>query len=509
VKNVLYDSKDLESFTRQPYRMKRLQPYFDYMSQDRDKAIFDDRVAQVLEAQGLSAVESPRSVYKVDKLFSSLARYAPGRIENPVQSPELSQGLALARICFKRPDGTQKLEMLPMTFETVAKVTSNPGGSAGLTAYGSTKAESMVRALERGIETMNGDKYPEPCIAFSRTQFDEKTRLVWGYPYSMTVIEGLLAYPLIQRFKDGVTPMAFALPSGALGTKLVVASYHNEFAYSIDMSAYDSSISSSLIKEAFKILRTWFDLDAIEPVTGKTVRDIFRLVEKYFTTSHIVMPDGHVYKGRRHGVPSGSYFTQVVDSIVNVIIAGTISSRFSMNVDKKEIFVLGDDLLMWSNRKIDLDIIARYASGVFNIQFNPDKSRRYDHDEPVHYLGRDWPNGLPDISTEEIVKRMVYPERFRKYSTNEVEAERQVRLLILSFAAVYWSAMPIAQAAYGSRTYFGKGGATLDVHTYMSRGEVLEPDIDQQTGLERYLNRYVRSRSAGHEMPHTALLYWL
>jgi len=501
-------SEDLESFTIQPYRMKRLKPYYDYMSKDRTKAIYDDRVAQVLEAQGISAVESPRSVYEVDKLFSSLAKYAPGRIVDPKRSPELSHGIALARACFKRPDHRLKLDMLPMTFDTVAAVTSNPSGSAGLTAYGSTKAESMVRALERGLQTLKQEKAPEPCLAFARTQFNGKTRLVWGYPYSMTVIEGLVAFPLIQAFKGGTTPMAFAMPSGVLGTKLVVSSYHKKWAYSVDMSAYDASISRLLIHEAFKILHTWFDLEQVEPTTGKTVRDVFRLIERYFISSPIVMPDGHIYKGRKHGVPSGSFFTQIIDSVVNVIIAGTISAKFNLNIDKREVFVLGDDLIMWSNRDIDLDTIARYASDVFSVQFNAEKSQKFRYDEPIHYLGRVWTNGLPDLDLDEIAKRMVFPERFRRYSKDEETAKREVQLLVLSYATVYWTALSIAQKAYGSRSYYGKGGATLDVHTYLRHGEVLKVDPDHQAGLQRYLSKYVHTQGRS-EMPHTALLYWL
>jgi hypothetical protein len=36
--------------------------------------------------------------------------------------------------------------------------------------------------------------------------------------------------------------MAFAITSGALGSKLRVASYHKEFAYSLDMSQFDATL---------------------------------------------------------------------------------------------------------------------------------------------------------------------------------------------------------------------------------------------------------------------------
>lgn len=505
------DIKDLELFTVRPYRSKRLKDYCRRMSQDSEKVLFDDNVADMLLAQGFSIEDAPRSVYKVEKLYQALSKYAPNKVQSPKHSHCVESGIALARTCFAKPKDAPYLEVLPMTPATICQITSNPSGSAGLTNYGCTKAESMTRALERGLQTLKGEKAPEPCLAFKRTQFNEKTRLVWGYPYSMTAVEGLIAYPLLEVFKKGTTPMAFAMTSGALGTKLRVAAYHKEWAYSLDMSSFDSSIAGELIHIAFSILKTWFRMDAIEPVSGLTIRDIFKKVENYFIHTPIVMPNGKLYLGKKHGVPSGSFFTQIIDSIVNVIIGGTISQRFSMHVSRKEIFVLGDDLLMWSNRKMDLDLIAKYCNDTFGVTMHgSEKSERFHYDEAVHYLGRDWPNGLPTLSEEEVLKRMAYPESYRKYSKDPIERRRQVQLLILSYAAVYWSGWNIARSLLGNDLWFAQGAERIEYSVYCVNhsDQAQEVDPNHLSGLQRFRRKYVLDRYSGG-LTTTALQYWL
>lgn len=503
--------KDLELFCRRPYRSSRLKSYYANYTKDNLKVLVDDNVKDMLLAQGYSIPDAPRSIYRVGKLFEALSGYAPGKIPTTGIDEHVSSGLSLAYSCFARPKDAEPLSILAMTPETIIKVTSNPSGSPGLTNYGCSKAESVTRALERGLQTMKKVKKPEPCLAFKRTQFNDKTRLVWGYPYSMTAVEGLLAYPLIQKFKGGTTPMAFAIASGALGTKLRVASYHKRYAYSLDMSQYDATLSASLIHQAFCVLRTWFDPKQVEPVSGKTVKEVFDLIEYYFIHTTIVMPDGNIYIGKDHGVPSGSYFTQMVDSICNVIIAGAISSRYSLHVSKREIFVLGDDILFWSNRKMDLDVIAMYANSTFGVKLHgSEKSAIYRYDEVIHFLGRDWDKGLPSLGEEEIIARMVYPETYRKYSSDPRKREREVRMLILSYASVYKAAWSIAYKLLdGSDAHYHRGCANLDVNTYIQPdGTTGAPPPEYMTGLQRYLRKYVHERVVG-DIPITALQYWL
>jgi len=508
----MLNAKNLSSFVIQPYRRKYLKNYCERMSQDDLTCLWDDNVASVLEEQGFTIKDSPRSVYKVEKLYEALAKYAPSHAKPVnIHSSDVYEGIRLARACFAKPKFSRVLPLPAFTPKLVYSITSNKQGSAGLTAWGQTKAESYVRAYDRALQQIQGVKFPDPCVAFKRTQFDDKTRLVWGYPYAMTALEGIFARPLIEEFKKNHTPMAFAMPTGVLGTKLRVASYHSEWAYSTDVKSFDSSISASLISEAFNILSTWFDLDQIEPTSGASYREIWDQVVHYFIHTPIFMPDGNVYKGKKHGVPSGSYFTQMIDSIVNVIMVGAISWKFSLHVDKESIFVLGDDVLFWSNRSVNLGDISKYATKVFNAQFNEAKSSKFHYDESIHFLGRDWINGLPTLDEEDILIRMVQPERYRKYPKDPVARRRMVRMLIMSYVSVYRDANRIWVQSEDMRARWHK---TLDTYEHdatkvVDQGTVRVATyaVDFMSGLMRYRLKYLDQQDSWSYVP-LALQYW-
>lgn len=501
--------KDLEQFKVHQYRSKRLKGYRERMSKDDEHVLVDGNVRDALQAQGFSCEEAPRSIYRVEKLYEALSAYAPSNNHRLDHSEALRSGISLAYKSFARPKEVEPLHILPMTPDTIVKVTSNPSGSAGLTNYGCSKADSMTRALERGLQVMRGTKQPEPCLAFKRTQFNDKTRLVWGYPYSMTVIEGLVAKPLLDNFKKKRTPMAFAITSGALGTRLRVSSYHKEWAYSLDLSQFDATISSDFIDLAFDILETWFDLTEVETVSGLSVQEIFKIIRRYFIHTTIVMPDGNIYIGKSHGVPSGSYFTQMVDSIVNTIMAGWVSFTFNLHVSVKDIFVLGDDLLIWSNRRVSLDRISKAVNSSLHLKLHgSEKSEIVRYDEVIHYLGRDWENGLPSLDESEILKRMVYPESYRKYDDDPKRREAQLHRMLLSYAATYRSAWRIAYSVInpGYRNIH-RGCAVTDINTY-DANVGLQEKIEAYSGLMRFRKIYVDL--GGDDAPtNTALQYWL
>lgn len=257
----------------------------------------------------------------------------------------------------------------------------------------------------------------------------------------MTILEGMVAKPLLSHFKGGTTPMAFAMTNKTMGMKMLAASNSNKYWYSLDASQFDASIQTFCIHKAFDIVRTWFDLDA-ECYEGVTCAELIDIIENYFIHTPIVMPtgvkkvrgQGILHIGKRHGVPSGSYFTQLVDSIVNVIVLGTLCSKFGFTVDERGIFVLGDDLLFFTNKHLNIKCMARYASDTFAMIFNEAKSTHGRADEPVEFLGRTWCKGLPNRDTTKAIKKMLWPENRRNLGTEYSERRKNAESVVMSYS---------------------------------------------------------------------------
>jgi hypothetical protein len=281
---------------------------------------------------------------------------------------------------------------------------------------------------------------------------------------------------------------------------LRVSSYRNQFAYSTDYSGYDATISKEMIYIAFQILETWLDLDGIEPETGESYSSIWSKVKRYFVYTPIVMPDGNIYYGKEHGIPSGSYFTQLIGSIVNAIIMGSVSHEFSLYVSKQDTLLLGDDVLYWSNRKVKQVSIARFIERTFGIKTNGEKSGFFTFDQPVHFLGRDWVSGTPTLDESEILKRMAFVETFRKYDKDKDKRDREVRMLLLSYAAVYHKAFGIYIKALSPINRYLVPNMSIEQYVYSvgyKRGNREMIDPKKLSGLQRFQREYVWDKGGG------------
>lgn len=415
---------------RGTFRRTQLDRYIKNMSQANDNIIFDDHVAEVLREQGFIIDESrdkARSLYDPEKLYDALALYGPHKSNKILMDADLSKGFNLAFKVFSKPKDLSHLSVLKGEEHLMKAMKLNK--SSGLPMM-SSKLDSFVYSLDREEQIRLGLKSPNPCVAFKRTQENFKTRLVWGYPMEMTLMEARFARPLIDKFLSSRTTMAFGLKKHELGAFL---EYHvnpeqvGGFVYCLDYSKFDSSIHSGLISRAFSILKTWFSDEDLEEYGWEQVI-------RYFSCTPIVMPDGHLYTGKRHGVPSGSYFTQMIDSIVNTMIIGALASKLGQPLHWRQLYVLGDDSIFNLPNRVSLESISQIIAG-YGITVNIQKSSI----GTMHFLGAYWVRCLPDESISKLVGRAVFPETFRQYS-EEKSKRQQAMELLASYASQYRSA---------------------------------------------------------------------
>lgn len=151
-----------------------------------------------------------------------------------------------------------------------------------------------------------------PCILFTRTQENGKTRNVWGFPIADTLNEMMFYKPLLEFQKSQTYRSALISPdqvSRSMTSLILKAKSRGYSIVSIDFSAYDTTVKLQLQVRAFDYIKSLYQ--------SNYDKQINYLLERFNTIS-ILTPDG-VISGS-HGVPSGSTFTNEVDSIVQFIL---------------------------------------------------------------------------------------------------------------------------------------------------------------------------------------------
>lgn len=363
-----------------------------------------------------------RSTYSVDKLYEALWKYkADGR--DLQYNPDIL-GRAV-KATFKAFRCESWGNLTPLTLEEVSK-TIDLQKSAGLPSFGS-KAENISTGLFRAEQVLKHEKQAVPCVAFTRTQFKGKTRLVWGYPLEMTLIEGMYAIPLIEMTKIS-SPMLYGKTKMDMGAILQSKARGYKHNVGLDFSGFDQTVPTVILRKIFAIFKRMFGEDHIDSLS---------IIENYFINTQIVMPDGYVYQKNR-GIPSGSFFTQIIGSMANYCVQKYM--MFDLGIKASSIYVLGDDSILFTNRLLRLDSIAKRMLENFGMTINPDKCEVGD-EHKIHMLGYDWEGGFPHEDPVKTLKKLVYPEN-RRASHGSFQVV--FKTLLLQFAATNKEFLPYA-----------------------------------------------------------------
>lgn len=413
------------------------------LQQGRTSILEVHSVAAVLRQQGfdLDPVIDNKSVYQPDQLFDKLAKYGSMRSWNPKWDAfDLAWDLAMK--AFGRPVNDPLLQPMALT---EVKLQVKMAKSAGLPAC-TKKLEDVERAMSAAYRIIEGQKKPDPCISYHRIQHGEKgpkLRLVWGFPFSQTLVEGTIAAPLIAHFLSRRTPMVFGYTKLGVAARLARIS-NRHFQYGFDFSGFDSSIAPKLIQRAFIILRTWF------PQTSE-VDHLFSLVENYFVFTPIVMPDGFIYQKKR-GVPSGSWLTQLVDSIVNYFaIQYCMICSTGRPINLNNICVLGDDSIIGINQKISVSSFVRYAETI-GLTINSEKTSVSKDGLGLEFLGHSWQHGVAHRDVADVAKRMAFPEKWIKVPQHVDYSEARM-VAFISDCPEAWEVIRLAPFAKGKQPF--------------------------------------------------------
>jgi hypothetical protein len=245
----------------------------------------------------------------------------------------------------------------------------------------------------------------DPCVLFTRTQESNRTRNVWGYPAVDTLNEMKCYRPLLDYQKKLNWRCGLSGPSSVdrRVTELLMSS--EPLKVSIDFSSYDASVKFTLQEAAFNYIKSLFQT--------KYHGDIDYIAYR-FNTIGLITPDG-ILNGR-HGVPSGSTFTNEVDSIAQYLCAiklGVSSNQFDIQGDDGIYSVDDSDLLFDGFKRFGLKVNEEksYVSNEYFVYLQNLHHKDYIRDGLIRGI----------YPTYRALNRIIYPERFNYFSADNID----------------------------------------------------------------------------------------
>lgn len=269
-----------------------------------------------------------------------------------------------------------------------------------------TKGQLPLYFIKKFVHAVKywGWKMRAPCLALGKSHIHrdtEKTRLIWGYPAHHAFAEGVFAMPFINFFKENQTPYTIWAKLYRGDFKKIMGSRRAENIWlGLDFSSFDAHVPAWLIRDAFKILEECIDFESYEhwgkPTDPSALRRLWREIVNYFINTPIQI-DKDVYK-KTHGIPSGSYFTQIIGTLCNAIMCNYV-------IESRQQYFHGDDSLLEVSG-VDLPSVAAQFKHLFGAIVNPAKCELSPH--PT-YLGFRDDNGKPGTDAVKLFNQAAFP----------------------------------------------------------------------------------------------------
>lgn len=433
---------------------KRLSVFRKQLSKDRENVIFDDKALKILKAyvydvpnlrkvrdylsdltdeNGAAFSQSYKQYSHLEKAFSLFAEddHTSFRWNRNYQKSleilrsEFSQ-LRLKEVRYRTDDDIRN---------TLPKTNTHSGWSFILTGLkekgryldGIAKHYRMVESAARKNQSFNC-----PILPGTRTQgsgaFEEdgsftntckhKTRLVSMIDIYQILAECKYAIPF-QDYMGRKNWYAGGFNMDRIGNVISTYRSRNVYYISLDYSHYDQSISSWLIEDAFDVIKCAFD---------HVDEELWKIIVNDFIHKNFITSNGIVHSDK--GVPSGSMFTQIIDSVVNRIMIQTYFLSIGQDVD---MIIMGDDNLMYFRKPVKVEDLSSYLWKNFGIVSNPEKSTFGTSRNNPSFLSREWRNDGQWRTPNVLIGKLLYPERFRNYAKDRTDPAIVVYSYILAY----------------------------------------------------------------------------
>jgi hypothetical protein len=262
----------------------------------------------------------------------------------------------------------------------------------------------------------------------SEGEIKRKTRVMYPYPAIITVMELLFVAPFVEHFKIVDSFYVIGRNGGQISRLLKRKLARSKKIYGSDFSSFDQRLLNAVIICAFGVLRSQLQLNP-------TQQFLFENVCTYCCTSLIVSYNGKPYSYiKDHGMPSGSCFTNLIDTIAHAIM---LEYCIENVIDR--CLLCGDDIIA-DFSGIDHTNLVSQLETIFNMIIKPEDLVIYKDSHKVYFLGFIWTNYVRNVSPLLVINQLIYHSdwiSFELMTPYEREVSRAVSILFNGANGLY------------------------------------------------------------------------
>jgi hypothetical protein len=241
-----------------------------------------------------------------------------------------------------------------------------------------------------------------------------KARGVWAYPAEVKVVEMRYVIPLLERMSlcFGKTPYPVGRNmTKALPTFIDHLLHDKKWGLVTDISKLDTCVGPQYIDWAFDLIRSWYVMGFTQSGVTRN-ENVFDFVQYYFKRTPIVLPSGMLMR-KAGGVPSGSGFTQIVDTLVTLLIS--TYALLKMGYQEEDLlgkmFAVGDDFAASVLPEFNIDEFAEILA-TLGFDINVKKVMFSNRGIELKFLGYSKLGGGVYRPIEELLQTAMFPEKF-------------------------------------------------------------------------------------------------
>lgn len=317
--------------------------------------------------------------------------------------------------CFPQEDmsNSPKTKFEPMSLVDASKFLKSDTSSGY--PYRVKKGKIIDRLIDdcnQYLEFGLPDPFLYPIMSSFRLQLREKgneisvkTRVIYPYPGSLTLLELRFIRPFIDHFTNNDTFYVIGRNGEKIRDLLISRFKHEDVKLlaSTDFSSYDQTLLNEVIWMAFFVLRTQLRLT-------KSDSDLFDKLIDYFccsaVNSSLKKKDQHIFL-KLHGIPSGSGFTNLIGSICHAILVAYYDPKLL-----GQSLICGDDNLL-NITSINFNDYITTLKRDFHMVISKDKCKIFRSYKTIHFLGFVWKDFVRLVSPLAVINQSIYHTDFR------------------------------------------------------------------------------------------------